>query len=221
MYCSNCGAHVPDDAAFCPSCGAQTADVMQQNAPVSRKKNTMFIATVLIVAVALVISVFSLTHFLNGYQDEREQAQLLAQQAEEAQKMSDEKAGEKDDKEDKTPTTVVTNQYYYYGDHASEKNDYYTETDAWSYLWPTDSQYISTADLRGMSQDTVAALRNEIYARHGYAFATEYWQNYFVAKAWYRRDSTCDDSSVRGRLSSIERANISTIVSYEEGRGWR
>lgn len=217
MYCSNCGAHMPDDAAFCPSCGAPTADVMQQNAPVSRKKNTTVLAAVVVVALVLVVGTVALTHFLNDYHHEREQAQMMAQQAAQA-----ERSEEKTEKEkEKEQNTIITNQYYYYGDHASEDNDYYTHTDAWSYLWPTDSQYISTADLRGMSQDTVAALRNEIYARHGYAFATEYWQNYFAAKAWYRRDSTCDDSTVRGRLSSIERANISTIVSYEEAQGWR
>lgn len=111
--------------------------------------------------------------------------------------------------------------YYYYGDAAASDNEYYTRASKSGYLWPTDSQYISASDLKGLSQDSVAAIRNEIYARHGYSFNTARWKNYFSGKTWYKLDDTCTDATIRARLSSTERANISAIVAYEESRGWR
>ena len=37
-------------------------------------------------------------------------------------------------------------------------------------LWPTDTKTITTDDLSKLTQNEVAAVRNEIYARHGYTF---------------------------------------------------
>ncbi len=33
MYCTHCGAKIPDDAAFCPACGTQISNTSQQNEP--------------------------------------------------------------------------------------------------------------------------------------------------------------------------------------------
>lgn len=138
-----------------------------------------------------------------------------------AQAQADANTSSSTDTQEKPETTI--NNYYYYGSNgnAAQNDDYYSLAGYDTYLWPTDTQYISYADLNGLSKDTVAAIRNEIYARHGYAFQTKRWRDYFAAKSWYYRDETCTENTVDARLNSIERSNRDTIVAYEESRGWR
>jgi flagellar basal body-associated protein FliL len=116
------------------------------------------------------------------------------------------------------PQTV--NNYYYYGTGYAS-GSYYSSVKSSGYLWPTDTQYITRADLSGYDSDTVAAIRNEIYARHGYAFQTQRWKNYFGSKSWYVRDNSCTQSVALSRMNKIERANVDTIVKYEQDMGWK
>jgi hypothetical protein len=116
--------------------------------------------------------------------------------------------------------TTETADYLYYGSDA-QFDAAYTQASAAGYLWPTDREYLSISDLSQLEQDAVAAIRNEIYARHGYAFNTTAWQTYFGNKTWYTRDATCTEATINARLSTIERANISLIVTFEESMGWR
>lgn len=231
MYCNKCGTYLPDEADFCPSCGAciqRPAEVTSVRTT-SHGKNSVVIGAIAAVTIVLVACIICFTVITQKKQD----AQLAAAQVQTAEEQTDgqqDAAGAQtsDAEEDKTAEdaqsgndAAVTNNYYYYGSTAASDNEYYTRSLSSGYLWPTDSQYLSSSDLRGFSRDTVAAIRNEIYARHGYAFTTARWQTYFAGKTWYDRDSTCTDSTIKARLSSIERANISTIVAYEESQGWR
>lgn len=85
------------------------------------------------------------------------------------------------------------------------------------YLFPSDSQYITTADLAGRSQQEVTLIRNEIYARHGYIFKSQDIQNYFAEKSWYYPNQYFDESL----LNAVEKSNIDTIIAYEKQMGWR
>ena len=237
MYCNKCGTLLPDNADFCPTCGARTPR-QEQQVRTAHGKNSIVIAAIAAVTVVLVACIVCFTWINRS----NEEAQLAAVgETQQAAQSDTQTAGaaqsgnssngtasgqEGTDTADSSgqntdSTATVTNNYYYYGAGAASDNDYYTRVSSSGYLWPTDTQYISTSDLRGLSQDTVAAIRNEIYARHGYAFTTARWQSYFASKTWSHRDSTCTESTIRARLSSIERANISTIVAYEESMGWR
>ncbi len=238
MYCNKCGTYLPDDAAFCPNCGTRVqrpaeAVVVQ---PASHGRNHVVLIAVTAVIVALLVSILYLAVIMPRTQQaltEAEQASTAqtstAQSTEAAEE--DEQSGaeeatetesdEAEESEESAETATTVNNYYYYVSTAAPDDDYYTSSLSSGYLWPTDSQYITATDLRGLSQDTVAAIRNEIYARHGYAFTTSRWQTYFASKTWYERDSTCTDDTIKARLSSIELANISTIVAYEEAQGWR
>ncbi|MDO4173397.1 MAG: YARHG domain-containing protein [Eubacteriales bacterium] len=239
MYCNRCNAYIPDNAEFCPQCGAR------QNAArsgASGSKNGIIIGAIVAVAVVLVVGIICFTVIWKGNQEtqlaqqtvQTEQTQQPEDTAGDTQR-TDSDASNTDDAdtdnsagasqaqqpEETERTTSVTNNYYYYGAGAVRDNDYYTQSVSSGYLWPTDTQYISSSDLRGLSEDTVAAIRNEIYARHGYAFTTAHWQNYFAAKTWYHRDSSCTENTINRRLSGVERTNIDTIVAYEESQGWR
>ncbi len=90
------------------------------------------------------------------------------------------------------------------------------DTSSADYIFPSDRQYITEADMAGWNQKTALLARNEIYARHGYVFKTQEIQNYFAAKSWYTPNSSYDGSG----LSDVEKANVDTISAYEQKMGW-
>lgn len=90
-----------------------------------------------------------------------------------------------------------------------------------SYILPTDTQYITEADLYGMSKEQVSLARNEIYARYGYSFKSEDIRNYFLQQSWYFEDLNVNANTFGvNNLSNCERANLETIQGYEREMGW-
>lgn len=65
-------------------------------------------------------------------------------------------------------------------------------------------------DISWMSKSDLRLARNEIYARHGYIFDSNDLQNYFSSQSWYYPDPSYD-----GSLTSVEKANVEFIKSYE------
>ena len=65
--------------------------------------------------------------------------------------------------------------------------------------------------LRGLSLYELRLLRNEIYARRGRQFKTEWLSQYFYSQPWY--DPREDNKEPE--LSATERKNVDTIVAYE------
>ncbi len=88
------------------------------------------------------------------------------------------------------------------------------------YILPTDTKYISYSDLDKFTRDDLSYVTNEIYARHGYIFKDKALARYFEGRPWYRR-VTSSMSAVEKEFSTIEKANIETIVAYEKSKGWR
>lgn len=224
MYCNRCGAHLPAEAAFCPSCGcrvsAQAAEIQRAEIPIreSKRGGRLQIGALAAVAAALVLCVLGLFFVL---QNHRQEQQSLAADTAVGEAAAEDHAETAQVAESDEASDSADNTYYYYGENAAVTNDYYDNAAGAAYLWPTDTQYISAQALEGLNQDTVAAIRNEIYARHGYAFTTARWQNYFSARSWYHRDSSCTANTIDGRLSDLERENIETLVDYEVSQGWR
>ena len=90
------------------------------------------------------------------------------------------------------------------------------------YLFPTDSQYITNADLDNFTQQEIVLLRNEIYARHGCNFQDETIRNYFLSKSWYHPVEGLNASTFSSTLfNDYESANVDTILAYERAKGWR
>lgn len=236
MYCKNCGARLRDGAEFCDACGSHVQQTTprphrepnySEPARPPRNNNGIIIAVIILIAVVAVAAIVCFTVLTRG----KQQAQLAAIQQEQSSQMTTQQQTEPasdsaktDDttfeETEKSGNTTIHNNYYYYDTHHRE-DDYYDNVASSDYLWPTDTEYISSSDLSGLGQDTVAAIRNEIYARHGYAFTTSRWQDYFSSKTWYVRDQSCTESTVTARLNSVEKANVNTIVAYEESMGWR
>ena len=65
--------------------------------------------------------------------------------------------------------------------------------------------------LRGLSLHELRLLRNEVYARRGRQFRTEWLSQYFYSQPWY--EPTEEFKEVE--LSDTERKNVELIVAYE------
>ncbi len=85
------------------------------------------------------------------------------------------------------------------------------------YLFPSDREIITFEYLSTLSKSQVALIRNEIYARHGYIFQSEEYQQYFSQKAWYRPNPNFNES----HLNAVELRNKEIIVEYESTMNWR
>lgn len=84
-------------------------------------------------------------------------------------------------------------------------------------LFNSDSIMLTETDLEFLSDRELELARNEIYARHGRKFNTDYIQQYFDSKSWYKGTIDADkfDDSV---LNDIEKYNIEFIRNYEYER---
>ena len=83
-------------------------------------------------------------------------------------------------------------------------------------LLPGDMEFfenrsISESMLRGLSLHELRLLRNEIYARHGRIFRTDWLSQYFWNQPWYAPDENFKDE----QLSGNDKLNVETIVKYE------
>ncbi|MGN1008522.1 MAG: YARHG domain-containing protein [Butyricicoccus sp.] len=118
------------------------------------------------------------------------------------------------------PPTAMTGEdsgyLYYSASTGTRSTDDVIPNDRDLHFWPLDQFAIAASDLDRLTQNEIDIIRNEAFARHGYVFATEAWQNFFRALDWY----TPDPKFTEARFSKLEKQNIDTIVAYEKARGW-
>ena len=74
-----------------------------------------------------------------------------------------------------------------------------------------ESRPITEGMLKGLSLHELRLLRNEVYARRGRQFRTEWLSQYFWSQPWY----TAREDNKEPALSATEQKNIETIVAYE------
>lgn len=80
------------------------------------------------------------------------------------------------------------------------------------YVMPLSStRYLTKDDLSKYNKKELALIRNEIYARHGYEFESEYYRKYFEKKDWYKPSNKSSESD----FNEYEKANVSLIRSLE------
>ena len=65
-----------------------------------------------------------------------------------------------------------------------------------------------------MSARDLQLARNEIYARHGRRFVTDWIQEYFDSKSWYEPVYSADEFP-DSLITPVENYNIELIKSYE------
>ncbi|HWS85397.1 MAG TPA: YARHG domain-containing protein [Pyrinomonadaceae bacterium] len=74
-----------------------------------------------------------------------------------------------------------------------------------------ENRLVTEAMLKGLSLHELRLLRNEIYARRGRQFRTEWLSQYFWSQPWYE----AREDNKEPALSETEQKNIQTIVAYE------
>ena len=84
----------------------------------------------------------------------------------------------------------------------------------------SDTQYLTEADLEGLTKEECRLARNEIYARYGYIFDDENLQAYFESCGWYAPKIEPDGFSI-DYFNEYEKYNLELIVSYETEMGYR
>lgn len=82
------------------------------------------------------------------------------------------------------------------------------------YIIPDSStRYLTKSELYGYDKYTLALIRNEIFARHGYIFKNNEYKNYFSSMPWYHPDSSFNGTL--NELNSIEKYNVELIKGLE------
>lgn len=102
-----------------------------------------------------------------------------------------------------------------YEDKAKEFKEITGEDFNTAFMFDSDKELISEDIINALSRDEASILRNEIYARHGYAFGKGRLANYFGLKTWY----TSKTKAVE--LNEIEKENVTNIYNYERSKGWK
>ncbi|MFL6335398.1 MAG: YARHG domain-containing protein [Pyrinomonadaceae bacterium] len=74
-----------------------------------------------------------------------------------------------------------------------------------------ENRLVTEAMLKGLSLHELRLLRNEVYARRGRQFRTEWLSQYFWSQPWYE----AREDNKEPVLSETEKKNIQTIVAYE------
>ena len=84
-------------------------------------------------------------------------------------------------------------------------------------VFDSDARFYSIEEMQQISwrPELTAVFRNEIYARHGYIFKNDFWNDFFSTFTWYSGEYPADafDSGV---FNEYEKANLKLAVEMEK-----
>lgn len=99
--------------------------------------------------------------------------------------------------------------------NASPKPEIVTDAND-EYIFPhSDTEEIDIKDLQALTDKQLMIARNEIYARHGRQFQTEWLQEYFDLCSWYAVNRYYNYDNEDSMLNAIELHNVKVIADYE------
>ncbi|MDP4090345.1 MAG: YARHG domain-containing protein [Bacillota bacterium] len=78
----------------------------------------------------------------------------------------------------------------------------------------SDKRYLTDSEVTALPKEQLGYARNEIYARHGFVFKTDKYNQYFSVKSWYTPNPGYDGSD--SILNEYEKANYKLIEKYEK-----
>lgn len=96
------------------------------------------------------------------------------------------------------------------------ESSYYNYVDF--YLPDSDRAYVTQSQLSQLTKEELELARNEIFARHGYAFQEERIRNYFESKPWYQATIQPADFYNQVTFNEYESKNIAYIQEEEARR---
>ncbi|MCB9762601.1 MAG: YARHG domain-containing protein [Alphaproteobacteria bacterium] len=80
---------------------------------------------------------------------------------------------------------------------------------------------LSVWDLTSAGCDELWALRNTVFARHGYTFSTDRAVDHFTAQPWYHADRRLQGVNPNTYLTDADQQNVTLLVALEKDRGCR
>jgi hypothetical protein len=90
------------------------------------------------------------------------------------------------------------------------------------YVLPdSNTRELTTADLVGLNQQQLMIARNEIYARHGRQFQTDWLQQYFNSCPWYVVNLNYNYNDENSMINAVELKNATLILEYEKSLGYQ
>lgn len=241
MRCSRCGNNMPNDAKYCDRCGeplrkrknsryeydydddydddeyeyeTHRYESQRRNNYSNRGKignGILIFLTVIAVCVTILLALNMYLPSKNKVENNANVANNQQQQQVENQSNDEGKMSSNDEGQDEYNNATIRDlsDYYYAVDYY---NSNYNSSDG--YLFPgSDTRYIDPEELSGCSDSQLAYIRNEIFARHGYIFQTDKYNNYFGSKTWYYPNSYTTDNV--NDLNAYEKYNVELIKSLE------
>ncbi len=84
-------------------------------------------------------------------------------------------------------------------------------------VFDSDARFYSIEEMQQISwrPELTAVFRNEIYARHGYIFKNDFWNDFFSTFTWYSGEYTADAFDT-GVFNEYEKANLKLAVEMEK-----
>lgn len=220
MKCPRCGAHIRDDAAQCRSCGIWLDDVPETAEP----SNKPLIIAMAVVLTALLVLTF--LAFTGRFSEQRNQAVAAATPTPETETAIEQTAAATPSPAASTAPTPLYSEPLSFDPSAQPTltpSPEATPTPISTalqehYVIPgSDSRYLSEGELAGLSDRDLMLARNEIFARHGFIFSTDWLQGYFLTQGWYRGTVTAAQFDA-GVFNAFERANVDLILRVEAER---
>ena len=246
-FCTRCGAQLGSQPAATGEQGDATADTAQATAdpqppttapmpspaPAADSDATMphrrtvpaYALVIMMVSVVAVWGVVLAVRALHPWSDNTDQA--ARQEATEIRVIEPETGDEAEDdieivekqvepaEEQPEPTPAEQNeapvqQAEPQEQQSSAPNNYYVCPDSATHVY-------SDSELYAMSADELELARNEIYARYGRGFSTDYLQEYFDSQAWYTRKYSPEEfDAMTSPLNATEQQNVANMLRVEK-----
>ena len=81
-------------------------------------------------------------------------------------------------------------------------------------IFPDSStRSLSDAEINSLSADQLQQAINEIWARNGYIFKSDYWNEYYSQFDWYHGTIPADQFDAASNLNEIERDNCDRLAA--------
>lgn len=212
MFCTNCGANVPDDSKFCGGCGfsfdgddaPQTQSPppeYQQAPPINQPQSsggntaTTILATVCVcvIVAAAVGGAYFLGARSSDDSSSNDQTEVVTQAPSDSTSETT-SSSDTTTAESTAPTESTTTDTTSSGETTTvipEAPTYEAPAEPVNhdYIIPdSNTRYLTHQELHtsGLTQEELALARNEIYARHGRRFSNPSYQAWFDSKTWYQ-----------------------------------
>ena len=216
-FCEKCGKEIKDGDRFCTRCGAEVKSLPMTSVnekptdiksdKKSKKKLVVIISVASAVAVVLAVCaiVFVPKMFRNNENEQYKPLQTIEittqQETTQQPSIAIQNTTEPESIDDGS------------SDADDDYDDYYDDDD---YILPdSGTRKLTNSDLAGLDADELELARNEIYARAGRRFNTDYIQDYFDDKWWYVGTIEPEDFT-EDMLNDVEKYNVNFIRNYEK-----